>query len=444
MNIGVVGTGYVGLVTGTMLASRGNQVICVDSDQGVVRKLNQGEVHFFEPGLENEVRSASEKGLLTFTSDLREGVVGSETIFVCVGTPSNPDGSFNMDYVRKVSSEIGEILRGVSCGEKTVVMRSTVEQGTHREISDIINSKIGKKERIWNYVSNPETLSEGTAVANFSKPDRIIIGSDSHLAIDRLKQIYHPFVRRTDKFEICSPADAELAKLMSNASLAMRVASVNEFARIADVTLGADMDTIRRMISSDARIGYQFLFPGAGYGGSCFPKDVPALVSRARKDGYDPILLGRVHESNEAHKVYMGDRISTLLEQKIRPTIAVLGLTFKPDTDDMRDSPSVPIVTGLINRGAKVVAYEPMDKKARKIFGDNIKFGDGAYEVANGADALVLLTEWSEFDSVDFKHLNEVMKGNDIFDLRNRWRPQDANRHGFNYYGVGRSYPFKK
>lgn len=456
MKITMVGTGYVGLVTGTLFADRGNEVVCVDKNEEIINNLNKGKVHIYEPGLETLVKNNLTNDNLKFTTELREPVLNSKAIFIAVGTPSEEDGSFNLGYVKNVAEEIGDILKDAE-GFKVIVGKSTVPQGTYELVNTILMKKqaealfernpdvmvIREKRKLkWAYVSNPETLAEGTAVSDFAKPDRIIIGTDSDEAFEVMKELYHPFNIQNDRIFRGSPADAELAKLFSNTMLASRIASINECARIADITDGADMDNIRRMVCADRRIGNQFMFPSPGYGGSCFPKDVQGLVAKAREKGYDPKLLSEIHLSNEAHKEYLGERVAKLFAGYER--MAVWGLTFKPKTDDMRDAASVPIISKLISKGIQIAAYDPQDVKAKRIFGERVEFFDDKYSAVKDAEGLMLLTEWNEFDAPDFDKLKELMNGNLLFDLRNRWLPKAANNHGFDYYGVGRSYPLNK
>jgi UDPglucose 6-dehydrogenase len=442
VNITMIGTGYIGLVTGTLFADRGNNVTCIDKNPRIINTLNNGKIHIFEPGLENLVKKNRNEKRLKFTEEYN--LNDSKFIFLGVNTPSNKEGSFNLEYLLNAAKDVGKALKKAS-GYKIIVGKSTVPQGTHKLITETINSEIEDNSNLkWDYVSNPETLSEGTAVRDFAKPDRIIIGTESNKAFKKMRELYHPFNIKNDRILKGSPSDAELAKLMSNAALASRVATVNEFARIADVTPGADADRIRRMVCEDGRIGYNFMFPSPGYGGSCFPKDIQGLVEQSRINGYTPTLLSKIHESNEEHKEYIGKRISNLLKHTKNPTIAIWGVTFKPNTDDMRDAASVPIITGLINRGANVIVYDPQDKKAKKIFGNKVKFVSSQYKATQNADALVLMTEWSSFDTPDFKRLQNEMKGKNLFDLRNRWLPEAANRNGFNYIGMGRNYPLNK
>lgn len=445
MKIAMIGSGYVGLVSGALFADRGNEVICVDHNPEVVDLLNSGKIHIFEPGLEEIVRTNRATGRISFTTNISEAVANSDVIFLAVGTPSDEDGSFNLTYIKQAARDVGLALRNAK-GFKVIVGKSTVPQGTFKILSEIIHNELQDSNPYleWAYVSNPETLAEGTAVRDFSSPDRIIIGTNSDRAFEVMEELYHPFVRKDRKMLRGSPSDAELAKLGANTMLALRVAAINELAKIADHTPGADMEKIRQMIGSDSRIGHTFLFPGPGYGGSCFPKDVQGLVHQAKLDGFIPSVLDQIHRSNESQKQYMGEKIMKLLSQKERPKIAIWGLTFKPGTDDMRDAASIPIITHLINQGVEVSVYDPQDKKAREIFGDRIKFCATQLEAVEQADALISLTEWPQFDSPNYAQLKVLMKGNQIFDLRNRWIPHVANKHGFDYFGIGRNYPLWK
>jgi UDPglucose 6-dehydrogenase len=439
MNIVVIGTGYVGLVTGVLFAFRGNNVTCVDKNPTVIEQLRQGKVHIYEPGLEPLMQQAIHNGHLTFSLDPTTAVKNADVIFIGVGTPSAPDGTFNLDYVLAAAKDVGKAL-ALSQGFKVVVMKSTVPQGTWQKISVVIDEEVkGHPDVTWAYVSNPETLAEGTAVRDFSSPDRVIIGTDSEEAYELMTELYHPFTIKRDRILRGSPADAELAKLFSNTALASRISLVNEFSRIADVTTGADMDRIRRMVCADERIGFSFMYPSPGYGGSCFPKDVQGLVSQAKKDGYTPQMIDDIHPSNEAQKSYIAQRVLRLLPEGAR-RVAVWGVTFKPNTDDMRDAASVPILSALADAGVTVVAYDPKDVRAREIFKEKVTFVDEQYAAAKDADALILMTEWPQFDTPDFKKLKSLMKGRFVFDLRNRWLPETANKAGFSYVGIGREY----
>jgi UDPglucose 6-dehydrogenase len=442
MRIAIVGTGYVGLVTGAIFANRGNEVICIDKNNEIISSLNVGRIHIFEPGLEDLVQDSVSKGNLNFTTDLSSAVGNSETIFLAVGTPSNQDGSFNTTYFLNAASDVAEALRGAK-GFRVVVGKSTVPQGTYQKVMETLEKTLGKTVN-WAYVSNPETLAEGTAVRDFERPDRIILGTESDQAFEVMRQLYHPFIRKGGDRLIVrgSPGDAELSKLAANTLLATRIAAINEVARIADVTPGVDMEIVRQMIGADSRIGLEYLFPGPGYGGSCFPKDVKGMVAQSETHGYAPLLLGTVNGSNESHKSYLGERILELLGKNTDLSIGVWGLTFKPQTDDMRDAASIPILTRLIKNGIRVKAYDPQDRRAREIFKDRVEFFEEQYEVTREVDALLLLTEWPQFDVPNYGLLKRQMKGRDLLDLRNRWEPRVANAHGFNYFGIGRNYPF--
>ncbi len=439
--IAIIGTGYIGLVTGTLFADRGNDVICVDKNPQIVDMLNSGKIHIYEPGLEELVFKNTKAQRLKFTMDIKDAVETSDIIFIGVNTPSNESGEFNLDYFLKAAKDVGTALKTAK-GYKVVVGKSTVPQGTFRKAINVINEEISNNiELEWDYVSNPETLAEGTAVRDFSFPDRIIIGTESERAFQIMEDIYHPFNITKNKIMRGSPSDAELAKLFSNTALAARVSMVNEFARIADVTEGADMDNIRRMVCEDNRIGYSFMFPSTGYGGSCFPKDIQGVVFQSKKDGYQTMLLDTIHQSNEMHKEYLGKKITDYFNDDINgKKIAVWGLTFKPNTDDMRDAASIKIINYLLGLGAKIVAYDPKDEKAREVFGDKIEYSQDKFEMLENADALVLLTEWREFDSVDFDSIAELMAGDVVFDFRNRWLATSVNKSKLNYIGVGRKY----
>ncbi len=442
MNITIIGTGYVGLITGSIFSDRSNTVYCVDSNQTIIENLNQCKLHIYEPRLKELIIKNKDKGLF-FTTNLNKAIKNSDIVFMCVGTPSDEDGSFNLKYIKSVAEGIGEVFKECN-GFKIVVCKSTVPQGTHKVVSDIINKKSKENHQLeWEYVSNPETLAEGSAVSNFSSPDRIIIGTNSSKALEVMKQLYHSFVLKDseNRFKIGSPADAELAKLYSNTALATRIAMVNEFARIADHTDGADMDTIRRMLCSDSRIGYKFMYPSPGYGGSCFPKDILGLVSQSKLNEYQPLLLNTIDKSNELQKDYIASKVLSVLGPGKK--VAIWGLTFKPNTDDMRESASIKVINKLLENGYNISVYDPKDNKAKEIFKDKIIFHNQKYSAIENTDAVILLTEWRQFDSPDFKLMKEKMNGNYIFDFRNRWLPKIVNSYNFNYYGVGRNYPLE-
>jgi len=444
MRIAMVGTGYVGLTTGALFADRGNSVVCVDNKSEVVEMLRRGEVHIYEPGLREVVKRNVDRETLTFSNSLEEAVKWAEGSFITVGTPSRQDGSFNLDQVLGVAKEIGFALRNTD-GFRLVVMKSTVPPGSWERVTEAVEDGLGEYggKVDWAYVANPETLAEGKAIEDFTKPDRVMIGTDSDRAFELMDELYHPFVRKKGLTIRGTPGEVELSKLLANAILPCRVAVINEGARIADRLKNVDMEVVRRMVGTDSRIGEHFLYPGPGYGGSCFPKDIRGLVAASHSLGYSPILLSRIDESNDNHKRYEAERVMGLIGRN-RPKIGVWGLTFKPGTDDVREAASLTIVNYFVERGAEVTAYDPQDRKARLEFGDKINFASDQYLATQGADALVLLTEWEQFDSPDFVILKSKMRGRKLFDLRNRWKRGIAERNGFDYFGVGRNFPLEK
>ena len=414
-----MGTGYVGLVTGTLFADRGNHVICVDNNSQLIDNLNQGKIHIFEPGLEKLVEENARRGTLKFTTHTDEAVSASDIVMLAVGTPSGNDGSFNLKY----------LTLNKTSGFKVVVCKSTVPQGTSEILSELIGAETKFNSNLeWAYVSNPETLAEGTAVADFSKPDRIIIGTNSDRAFALMEELYHPFNIQSNRIIRGSPADAELAKLFSNTALAARIAMINEFARIADITPSADMDIIRKMVCEDVRIGYRFMFPSPGYGGSCFPKDVQGLVAMSRKLGYNPILLSAIHQSNESHKAYIGDRIANLLTSE-NPKIGIWGLTFKPDTDDIRESPALSVIKLLDREGAKIACHDPMIKKIKgKLTHLPIEINESALGAIKNADGLIVVTAWGEYGKYLPETFIKDMKRPIIVDGRRIFNKEKFNR----------------
>jgi len=435
--VAVIGTGYVGLVTGAMLADRGNNVVCIDNNNMIIERLKSGKIHIYEPGLSDIVKQSVLRKNLEFSMNIRE-VEDATFIFLAVGTPSKDTGEFDLTYLMNAAHEVGEAIKD-SHGFKIIIVKSTVPQGTNAEIARIIDKYVMMNNGLEvAYVSNPETLAEGTAVNDFAKPDRIIIGTHSDKAFEMMKSLYHPFVRQRGRILRGTPADAELAKLFSNTALATRVAMVDEFSRIADVTRGADIERIRIMVCEDSRIGYSFMYPGPGYGGSCFPKDIQGLVDKSMNDGYEPLLLSKVHTSNETHKNYVASKVINSLERG--STVAVWGVTFKPNTDDIRDSPAIKLITRLIQAGMRVQVYDPKDVKARDHFITGVAFCKDKYDALENADAVVLMTEWKEFDAPDISLMKTLMRGYRVFDYRNRWIPEMFVKHGFSYEGVGRRY----
>ncbi len=443
MRISVIGTGYVGLVTGTCLAESGNDVICMDVDSKKIGMLNSGKVPIYEPGLEELIKRNVEHGRLTFTTDMVNAVRTSELIFIAVGTPPGEDGSADLKYVISAAREIGRHMNGY----KIIINKSTVPVGTGDKVRAAIASQTKRK---FDVVSNPEFLKEGAAVEDFMKPDRVVIGANSAKAKEIMLDLYAPFVRKGDRILIMDIKSAEMTKYASNAMLATKISFINEMANIC-AGLGADIDSVRRGMGYDRRIGFEFLFPGVGYGGSCFPKDVKALAQTAQDINVDAQLLRSVEAVNERQKSLLSGMIlrhfSGSAGQKSvkskKPltgkTIAVWGLSFKPKTDDMREAPSVVIINNLLRAGAAVNAHDPVAmNEARKIFKNRINYMEQDYDALRGADALAVVTEWSEFRNPDFKKIKKLMKKPVIFDGRNIYTREELLKAGFTYYGIGR------
>ena len=440
MKVSVIGTGYVGLVTGTCLAESGNDVICMDIDARKIEMLNSGIVPIYEPGLEELIKRNVEHGRLSFTTDMAKAVRSAELIFIAVGTPPGEDGSADLKYVIGAAKEIGKHLNGY----KIVINKSTVPVGTGDRVKAAINSLTKHK---FDVVSNPEFLKEGAAVEDFMKPDRVVIGADSAKAREIMQDLYAPFVRKGDRVLLMDIKSAEMTKYASNAMLATKISFINEMANIC-AGLGADIDSVRRGMGYDRRIGFEFLFPGVGYGGSCFPKDVKALAQTAQNIGLNAQLLKSVEAVNEAQKSVLADMIrrhfvgrrnAASRKSLAGKTIAVWGLSFKPKTDDMREAPSVIIINSLLRAGAVVNAHDPVAmNEARKIFKNRINYMEQEYETLQGADALAVVTEWSEFRTPDFKKMKKLMKKPVIFDGRNIYIKEELRKLGFTYYGIGR------
>ncbi len=443
MKVSVIGTGYVGLVTGTCLAETGNDVICMDVDANKIGMLNSGVVPIYEPGLEELIKRNTTHGRIRFTTDMVKAVRNSELIFIAVGTPPGEDGSADLKHVIGAAKEIGKHMNGY----KIIINKSTVPVGTGDKVKAAISSHTRHK---FDVVSNPEFLKEGAAVEDFMRPDRVVIGADSAKAKEIMQDLYAPLVRKGDRILIMDIKSAEMTKYASNAMLATKISFINEMANIC-AGLGADIDNVRRGMGYDKRIGFEFLFPGVGYGGSCFPKDVKALAQTALDIGVEARLLKSVEAVNEHQKCILSDMIlrhfaGTVRLKKVKPkkplvgkTIAVWGLSFKPKTDDMREAPSVIIINNLLRAGASVNAHDPVAmNEARKIFKDKIKYMERDYEALRGADALAVVTEWSEFRTPDFKKIKKLMKKPVIFDGRNIYTKEELWKLGFIYYGIGR------
>jgi len=431
VNIGVVGTGYVGLVVGACLAETGNVVRCVDSDAEKISRLEKGEIPIFEPGLEElVVRNAGEERL-RFTTDLATTVAESEVIFIAVGTPQDEDGSADLRHVLEVARGIGKSMNGY----KIVVNKSTVPVGTAARVRDEIAALTSHP---FSVVSNPEFLKEGTAIDDFLKPDRVVIGTGEAEVETVMRRLYEPFVRTGKPILVMSPPSAELTKYAANAMLASRISFMNEIANYCD-QVGADVRDIRMGMGTDSRIGASFLFPGVGYGGSCFPKDVKALIRMGREAGVPFHVVEAVDRTNERQKSILVGRVEAHLGGLADRVVAVWGLAFKPRTDDMREAPAIAIIEGLLRGGAAVRAYDPKAEDwARHVLGDRVTLCGRAYEAAEGADALVVVTEWNEFREPDFGRLKEVMRHAAVFDGRNIYDPATLRSRGFYYEGIGR------
>lgn len=438
MNITIFGTGYVGLVTGACLAESGNSVYCVDVDADKIHRLNHGIIPIFEPGLEDLVEQNTAAGRLRFTTDAAEGIDHGRFIFIAVGTPPNEDGSSDLKYVEQVASTIGETMTKPAI----VINKSTVPVGTADRVREIIRTKLDERgvDVSFDVVSNPEFLKEGAAIDDFQRPDRIIVGAESAESIEAMRQLYAPFNRNHNRFMVMDIRSAELTKYAANAMLAAKISFMNEIANIAE-RVGANIESVRVGIGSDERIGYNFIYAGIGYGGSCFPKDVRALVNTAAHHGYDAQLISSIEDVNNRQKKVMLQKITDVYGDDLRgKTFAMWGLAFKPKTDDMRDAPSREICEGLWEMGARVQAYDPeaMDS-AEKLYGESEKFQlVGSREDALvGADALIICTEWRQFRSPDWDALRQGLKDPIIFDGRNIYDPDRVKREGFTYYGVG-------
>jgi len=432
MKIAVVGTGYVGLVTGTCFAETGNSVTCVDIDKNKVEKLSNGQITIYEPGLEKLFLRNQREERLKFTTNLEEGIADAKVIFLALPTPPGEDGSADLKYILGVANDLGKILKDY----KVIVDKSTVPVGTAEKVRDAIakNCKIE-----FDVVSNPEFLREGVAVEDFMKPDRVVIGTESERARKIMADLYAPFVRQGNPVIFMDERSAELTKYAANSFLATKISFMNEIARLCEL-MGADVDMVRRGIGGDERIGKRFLFPGIGYGGSCFPKDVQALVKSASDVKYDFKILDAVMEVNEKQKVYLIPRIKKYFSNNVSgKKIALWGLAFKPNTDDIREAPALYLIEELLKAGATVTAFDPEAmKNVRDIVGDKISFTENQYDALNNCDALIIATEWSEFRTPDFEKMTQRMKSKVIFDGRNVFDLSQMKDLGFYYESIGR------
>src|SRR5215831_14619163 len=439
MKITVIGTGYVGLVTGACLAEMGNDVVCLDIDPRKIETLNNGGIPIHEPGLDKVVARNVAAGRLGFTTDVAASVAHGEIQFIAVGTPPDEDGSADLQYVVAAARNIGRLMTDY----KLVVDKSTVPVGTADKVRAAIREELDRRgvKIEFSVASNPEFLKEGAAVDDFMRPDRIVVGAEDERAIDLMRAVYAPFQRNHEKLVVMDVRSAELTKYAANAMLATRISFMNEIANLAE-RLGADIEQVRRGIGADPRIGFHFLYPGAGYGGSCFPKDVKAIIRTAAGAGVDLQVLAAVERVSEAQKRVLVEKIVRRFGADLsRRRFAVWGLAFKPNTDDMREAPSRVLVAELLRRGAGVAAYDPAAMaEARRLFGrePNLTYADSPLDAADGADALAIVTEWKEFRSPDYESLRARLKQPVIFDGRNLYEPADVRRLGFEYHPIGR------
>jgi UDPglucose 6-dehydrogenase len=432
MNLTVIGSGYVGLVAGACFAETGNDVICVDLDEKKIRLLSEGVIPIHEPGLESIVKRNLDDGRLRFTTDVRQAVRAADVIFIAVGTPQEEDGSADLQHVLAVAESIGDHMNG----EKIVVTKSTVPVGTAARVRATIEMRTAHPVRV---CSNPEFLKEGAAVADFMKPDRVVLGVEDEETRTVLEELYSPFVRTGKPILFMDVASAEITKYAANGMLATRISFMNMVARLCEVT-GADVDKVRHGVGTDSRIGPHFLFPGIGYGGSCFPKDVKALMNSFEKLDQDGALLRAVEQVNHAQKRWLVERVVERFGEDLSGRIfAAWGLAFKPNTDDMREAPSLTVIDALLERGAKVKAHDPVAVgRAREIYGDRVGFCDVNYQCLIGADALLIHTEWQQYRRPDFNRMMVLLQSPIVFDGRNLYAPERMGELGFEYYSVGR------
>lgn len=440
MNIAVVGSGYVGLVSGTCFSEMGNKVICVDIDVAKIEKLNKGILPIYEPGLAQMVLKNSKNNNLFFTTELISAIKIAEIVFIAVDTPMGDDGAADLQYVLAVAKSIGKTMQK----RLIVVDKSTVPIGTADKVKEIIQLELDHRgsNLEFDVVSNPEFLKEGAAIDDFMKPDRVVIGADSPYAFDKMKQLYSSFFRTHDRFISMDIKSAEMTKYAANAMLATKISFMNEIANICE-RVGADVNQVRIGIGSDKRIGYSFIYPGAGYGGSCFPKDVKALKKIAEDNGYKAALISSVEEVNDAQKLVIANKVVKRFGEDLTGmSFGLWGLAFKPGTDDMREAPAIFVIKELVKRGAKIKAYDPKAiQEAKRFYLKGIKeveYLDSKYAVLKDSDALILLTEWKEFRSPDFNEIQKLLKLPIIFDGRNQYNAFNLEKEGFEYYQIGK------
>jgi len=432
MKIAVVGTGYVGLVTGTCFAETGNDVICVDIDEAKVQSMKDGFIPIYEPHLDNLFKRNIEAGRLSFTTNLKDAIDVSDIIFLALPTPPGEDGSADLSYILKVADDLGKIITDY----KIVIDKSTVPVGTAEKVEAAISANTTIE---FDVVSNPEFLREGFAVDDFMKPDRVVIGTESEKAKEILERLYKPFVRQGNPIIFMDEKSAELTKYAANSFLATKITFMNEIANFCEI-VGADVDMVRKGIGTDSRIGNRFLFPGIGYGGSCFPKDVQALQLSGQQNAYTFRILDSVLKTNMRQRVILVDKIESHYNNDIKgKTFAMWGLAFKPDTDDIREAPALYMIDLLLDKGAKIKSFDPEAmKNVQKLYGDKIEFCDNQYDAVQGADALIICTEWQVFRTPDFDKIANGLKENIIFDGRNLFDLDVVEKQEFTYYSIGR------
>lgn len=439
MKIAVVGTGYVGLVTGACLSDLGNNVYCVDVDEKKVNALKNGQIPIYEPGLEQLVKSNFNAGRLRFTIDAKEAILASDICFIAVGTPMGEDGSADLQYVLQVAETIGKYMEH----HMYIIDKSTVPVGTAKKVRGKIQEELDKRGSLLTFdvISNPEFLKEGTAIEDCSKPDRIVIGTDNNKAAKVMRELYLPLVKNSESIIFMDIASAEMTKYTANAMLATKISFMNEISNICE-RVGADVNQVRLGIGSDKRIGFSFIYPGCGYGGSCFPKDVQALIKTSEAFGYKTKILNAVEEVNQSQKYIIPEKVEKRFGEDLNgKTFAVWGLAFKPDTDDMRQAAAITIIQELTKRGAKVKAYDPKaEQEAQECYlkdNDNVIYLDSKYEALKEADAMILATEWKEFKAPDFIEMKKLLKQPVIFDGRNQYDAERMDELGFEYYQIG-------
>jgi UDPglucose 6-dehydrogenase len=439
MKITIIGTGYVGLVTGTCFAEMGNTVTCIDIDEAKIAKLKKGIIPIYEKDLQRMVTQNTNRQTLFFETDVATSLNQSDLVFIAVGTPMGEDGSADLQYVLAVARQLGELMQK----DMMIVNKSTVPVGTAQLVQQEVETILTKRGVSYKVevISNPEFLKEGVAVADFMKPDRVIVGAKSKEAFDIMYRLYKPFMEKNNRFITMDTASSEMTKYAANAMLATKISFINEIANICEA-VGADVNQVRRGIGSDSRIGYSFIYPGAGYGGSCFPKDVQALIKTAQDHHYTPKILQAVEQVNKSQKEVLGAKINRYFDGNLKgKNIAVWGLSFKPDTDDMRDAPSIPLIKYLTAQGATITTYDPeaMQIAEEYYFKDTkgIQYSKDKYTAIEGADALVLVTEWKEFRSPDFDKIKDTLNNPVIFDGRNQYDAIELSKRGFTYFQIG-------